>query len=105
MRIDEFIQEINELKEYKTKYEQLLKEYNRTIEKLYEFELEKWENTRPQDRQKHFKEHHCRCCRWFSDLKGERCRISSNILKPELTEDGNGKKYIGYQSCDDFEWD
>ena len=105
MILDDLAQEINELKEYKEKYKYLLADYNRVIEKLHKFEFEKWENARPQDRQKYYKENHCKCCRYFSDVKGERCRISSNILKPELKEHNNGKKYISYQGCEDFQWD
>ena len=82
-KLEELVQEFNELKEYKEKYEYLLADYNKKIEIIYKYEVEKWENARPQDRQKYYKENHCRCCRYFSDVKGERCRISSNILKPE----------------------
>lgn len=104
-KLEELIQEILELIEFKKKYEFLLNDYNRKVESLYKFELEKWENAKPQDRQKYYKEHYCRGCRYFSDVKGERCRISSDILKPELKEYENGKKFICYQSCPDFEWD
>ena len=104
-RLEELIEEITQLKEYKEKYEYLLKDYNSNVESLYKFALEKWENAKPQDRQKHYKEKHCRHCRYFSDVKGERCRISSSILKPELKENDNGKKFICYQGCPDFLWD
>lgn len=104
-KLEELIQEILELLEDKEKYEFLLKDYNRKVESLYKFELEKWENAKPQDRQKYYKEHYCRSCRYFSDVKGERCRISSDIVKPELKENENGKKFICYKSCPDFEWD
>lgn len=104
-KLEEIIEEYNELKSYKEKYEFLLKDYNRKVESLYKFELEKWENAKPQDRQKYYKEHHCRCCRFFSDVKGERCRISSNICKPKLETNDNGQKIITYQGCPDFEWD
>ena len=102
--IDDFLKEIHELQEYKKRYEYLLKDYNRAMEELCKFKLEKWENTRPQDRQKAYKETWCVHCRKLDDRKGYRCRISSDITKPSIAEE-NGRKYIKYFACERFEWD
>jgi hypothetical protein len=105
MILEEFLKEINELQEYKKKYEYLLKDYNYRMKKLFELELEKWENTKSQDRKEEFIKTTCRDCRHFFDRESLTCEIEDDISKPFLREHGDGKKYISYKCCKDFEWD
>lgn len=91
-------EEYNELlsnKHYINEVRELTKE-------LYEYKLKEWESVPPQNRQKEFKQKVCKVCRNFNDEKGYRCRISSDIGKPILLEDG---LKILYQGCNKFEWD
>ena len=93
----------------KTEYDEILKlqqdntilskQLIKTTEKLFQYELKEWENKKPQDRQKEFKESTCKCCRSFCDEPGSRCRISSEIGKPTLN-----KTHISYRSCGEFKW-
>lgn len=79
----------------------LLKQLIETTEKLFKYELKEWENKKPQDKQREFKENTCKCCRWFCEgLSDDMCKLSSEIGKPILKD----KIHINYRSCNEFEW-
>lgn len=91
--------EYDEMLKMKQDNSTLLQQLKETTEKLFQRELKEWDDKKPQDRQKEFKETTCKCCRGFCDEAGSRCRISSEIGKPTLS--GNN---ISYRSCGKFEW-
>ena len=61
MKLDEFIKEIQDLKEKERQLEHLKKDKKKMADKLLEYELKEYENTSVEERKaKYFKET-CRC--------------------------------------------
>ena len=62
--LDDLIKEIQELQEYKRKYERALKDKQRMSDKLYEYMMDEYNNTPYEEREKYHIKQWCRCCRW-----------------------------------------
>ena len=97
MLVEELIEALNELTEYKKKYEYAIADKQVMSEKLYEYMLKEWENTGREDRVLKFKEN-CRGCR-----HQDYCTISlpEDIGKPIPSDEAWIPSRVG---CGKFEW-
>jgi len=99
--IDELLNEIAELKEYKTRYESQKKDKERMSEELYKLMKEKYDSTPVNERIEYYKKDMCRCCRngVFGDCTID---IPDNIREPIPSD----KAWIpATRTCGHFEWD
>lgn len=99
--LDELIKEINELRDYKQKYEYAEADKKVMSDKLYEYMLKEYENTPYEERCKQHLKHTCSVCRYRiygCDLQNN---LPENIRKPVESD----KAWIpGVVSCSSFEW-
>ena len=107
--IERIVQEYNELKKYKSKYEHQNKDKEKMSEALYYFELKEYENTPYEQRvKKHIKEN-CSVCRYYYGenrdckwLEGTpKNRLPEDILKPIKSKENY---FPGHKICEDFAW-
>lgn len=99
--LDELLDEIAELKEYKTRYEFQKKDKERMSEELYKLMKEKYDLTPVSERIEFYKKDMCRCCR--SGCFGN-CTVGipDNIGEPIPSD----KAWIpATRTCGNFEWD
>ena len=97
--LDDLIKEINELKEYKKKYEWALEEKKRMSDLLFEYMTKEYENTSYEKRCADFKADVCKMCRYKFNCDKDDLPI--DILKPIPSENA----WIpGKVSCKNFEW-
>jgi hypothetical protein len=97
--LDELIKEVHDLKEYKLKYEYVIKDKERMSDLLFELMTEKYNNSSYADRKEYFRKNSCRCCRYevCCDLE-----VPQDIGKPIKSD----KAWIpAIKSCENFEWD
>lgn len=76
--LDEFIEEIEKLKSYKTKYEYAMAERQRMSDLLYDYMLKEYEATPYEERCKQYIDGWCGCC--LHDCKNP--NLPDNILMP-----------------------
>lgn len=97
--LEELLNEIEELKEYKEKYEHAEKDKERLSEYVYKNELEKWKNKTYAFRVIEYQESTCNSCRFYDgcDIKEH---LPEDIGKP--TE--NKGWFPGKKTCGNFEW-
>lgn len=96
--LEEFLKEINELKEYKKKYERATKDKQAMSELLYDYMLQEYENTSKEKRIELYKIKCCNCCRYR-----DYCNIEfpEDIWKPIPSE----KAWIPEKTtCGSFKW-
>lgn len=96
--LDELIKELQELKDYKKRYESVLKDKEKMSDLLFELMTEKYNNTPYEDRKNHFINTTCKCCRrYFCNLE-----IPEDI---ELPIRSNIGWIPATKGCINFEWD
>lgn len=96
--LDELLKEINELKEYKNKYEYALKDKQRMSDLLYDYMMREWESMSREDRVVAYQKNNCSSCRHYGY-----CNIGlpEDILKPIPSD----KAWIPYiKNCGSFQW-
>ena len=96
--LDEFIKDINELIEYKKKYEYILKDKQKMSDALYELYLEKYNNQSFEERRQLFVKDTCGCCKYYFDCDKH---LSKNVLMPIKSDTGWFPSRVG---CDEFQW-
>jgi len=96
--LNEFLKEIDELKNYKKLYEYQEVDKSRMSEMLYEYMLEKYNNTTYEQRVEDYKKDTCKDCRYkfYCEIK-----LPEDIRKPIPSDKG----WIpGTKGCGEFEW-
>ena len=94
---DELLKEINELKEYKKRYENAVKDKERMSKLLYEYKMREYNNTTKEERIALYKKEFCSRCRY----NGCNCDIPDDIMKPVPSEEA----WIpGGIACKNFKW-
>lgn len=96
--LEDFLKEINELKEYKEKYEYALKGQQIMSELLYDYMMKEWEGMSREDRVNMHREEACSCCRYSMHCTIE---LPEDVLKPIPSE----KAWIPARTCcEKFQW-
>ena len=96
--LEQLIKELEELKEYKHKYECAIKDKQRMSDLLYEYMMKEYENTTKEERVLKFKQDTCRCCRYRDYCSIE---LPDDIQKPIASN----KAWIpATKSCGEFDW-
>jgi len=96
--LEELLQEIEELKTYKKKYEYALKDKQRMSDLLFELMTEKYNRTSFAERRSNYRKSTCSACRYqeYCDLE-----IPNNIQEPIKSDEA----WIpGTKTCGNFEW-
>ena len=101
--LEDLLKEIQELQEYKRKYECALKDKQAMSDKLYEYMMDEYNKTPYEEREKYHINQRCRCCRWkpFGECKCDK-KLPEDIGIPTLS---NNACFPQKKSCDKFEWD
>ena len=99
--LEEFIEDMNELINYKKKYESAMNDKQTMSDELYKLMTKEYENTSYEDRCKQYIEHECSCCRYR--IYG--CDYQDNLPKDILQPIPSNKAWIpARKSCGHFEW-
>lgn len=98
--INELINEIKELQQYKKLYECAIKDKERLAKYVYENERKKYWETKYEDRVKKHQEEHCKDCRYNDDCKVFEEGLDADILKPKE----NKGWFPSYKVCENFKW-
>lgn len=99
MNIDEFIKELQELKQKEQELEYLKKDKAKMADKLYEYELKKYENTSIDERKEKYFNEMCKHCRRGCENKDS---LPEDINMPVRTDNDY---FPAHKGCKDFEWD
>ena len=101
--LEDLVRELQELQEYKKKYECALRDKQRMSDKLYEYMMDEYNNTSYEEREKYHIEQWCRCCRW-KPWGEDKCdnKLPEDIGIP--TPSSNAY-FPPKKNCDKFEWD
>lgn len=98
--LEQLLNEIEELKKYKEKYEHAEKDKERMSDYIYEEELNKFKEKVYEVRANIYREDICKCCR-FNDG----CNLK-DCLPEDIGEPIKNKGWMpGYKTCGNFEWD
>ncbi len=96
--IDEFINEIKELQEYKEKYSCATTDKQYMSDLLYEYMTKEYERMSKQQRIEKYEEDCCKCCRRRSYCTLD---LPDDIYKPVKSD----KAWVpGRVGCGNFEW-
>ena len=96
--IDEFLNEIKELQEYKKKYLCAVKDKQRMSDLLYEYMTNEYKRMSKQKRIEKYEEECCKYCRYREYCKFD---FPDDIYKPIK----NDNAWVpGRVTCDNFEW-
>ena len=96
--IDEFLNEIKELQEYKKKYLCAEQAKQRMSDLLYEYATKEYERMPKQKRIEKYEEECCKCCRHSAYCKFD---LPDDIYKPIKRDNA----WIpGTVTCGNFEW-
>ena len=98
--IEDFIKEINELNEYKRKYECAIKDKQVMSDKLYDLYLEKYNSQTFEERKLIHLNDSCKCCRYNCDC--DQRMLPENILMPLRSDKGWLPPRV---TCSEFAWD
>lgn len=99
--IEEFMQELEELKKCKKQLECALKDKQTMSDKLYEYMLKEYENTSYEDRCKLHIEHTCKSCRYRFECEDANVTFPQDVWKPIPSE----KAWIpAHKTCEHFRW-
>lgn len=96
--VEELIKELNELQEYKKKYECVQKDKQKMSDLLYEYMMREYENMDREERIISHRVDGCNCCRYDGY-----CNVSlpEDIWKPIPSDNA----WIpGRKGCEKFEW-
>lgn len=99
--LDELLNEINELKEYKKKYENQRQDKKRMSDRLYKLELERYNSKTTNEHREEYILLKCKSCRnYYNDCD---CiyKLPTDINKPIPSDKEWFPSKIG---CKDFEW-
>lgn len=98
--LEELIKEMNELVDYKKKYEHAMADKQKMSDMLYEYMMKEYERTPYEERCKTYIEKHCSMCR----LRGY-CDRKHNLSKDIMMPVPSDKAWIPAQKgCSMFEW-
>ena len=98
--LNELIDEIKQLQEYKQKYESQAKDKQKMSDELFKLMMDKYNNQTHEERSKLHNEELCRSCK-FRDYCQERYDLPEDIWKPIEGE----KAWIpGHTTCGGFAW-
>ncbi|MEA5003831.1 MAG: hypothetical protein VB081_10065 [Christensenella sp.] len=100
--LNEFLDEIRALKEYKTKYEYAQANMQRMSDELYKLMLAEYERTPYEERLQRFYKKTCRCCRHHCSEEQAKATVSKDVLKPK---ESNCAWIPARSGCKEFEWD
>lgn len=96
--IDEFLNEIKELQEYKKKYLYAVKDKQSMSALLYEYMTKEYKRISKQKRIEKYEEEYCKCCRYREYCKFD---FPDDIYKPVKSDNA----WIpGRVTCGNFEW-
>lgn len=95
--LEELLKEINELKQYKERYEFAIKDKKEMSQLLYEYMMKDYKNTTKEERVAQYKKECCSCCRY--DCYD--CDFPDDIMKPVPSEDAWIPSRV---SCGKFRW-
>lgn len=96
--LDELLKDINELKEYKKKYECTLKDKQKMSDLLYDYMMKEYKNMGREERILLHKTNCCSCCRYRDYCNVE---LPEDIWKPIPSD----KAWIpARKNCGKFEW-
>ena len=96
--LDDFLKEIQELKEYKQKYDFAMQDKQRMSDELFKLMSEQYNKTSLEDRISNFRKEICSCCRYRDDCEME---LPENIGEPIISD----KAWIPTtKSCGEFHW-
>lgn len=99
MKIDELIDEIQELKKQSLELKNLKEDKKKMADKLYEYELKEYENTTIDERKEKYFNEMCRNCRHYCESKDV---LPDDINMPVKTD----RDYFpAHKGCKKFEWD
>lgn len=98
--LDELLKEIQELKEFKKKYEYALKDKQKMSDKLYEYMMKEYENTPYEDRCDLHVKNMCKDCRYR-----DYCELNTDFPQEIWMPIPSDKAWIpGHKNCGKFEW-
>lgn len=100
--IDELLKDIEDLKEYKYKFECQKKDKEKMSQLIYELMMEKYNNMSFEERVKDYKKRWCSCCK-HGTIPPSQCFVDlpEDIDKPIPSD----KAWIPTKkSCGNFEW-
>ena len=97
--LDKFIKDINELMEYKTKYECAIKDKQSMSDTIYDLYLEKYNNQTFKERKQIYIDDVCRCCKYRFNCSKE--VIPESVLMPIKSDIAWFPISTG---CKEFEW-
>ena len=96
--LQELVDEINKLLEYKQKYEHAERDKKSMSNLLFEFMLKEYDSKTYEERCSEYKKIVCRTCRYREDCEFE---LPKNIWEPIQSD----KNWIpGKQTCEHFKW-
>lgn len=98
--LEQLLKEINDLKEYKFKYECAEEDRKHMSNYIYEEELSKFKEKSYEARANKFREDTCKCCRFYYGCSIKE-HLPEDIGKPIKSENW----FPGYKTCEKFEWD
>ena len=96
--IDEFLNEIKELQEYKKKYLCVEQDKQRMSDLLYEYATKEYERMPKQKRIEKYKEECCKCCRHNTFCEFD---LPDDIYKPVKRDNAWIPSTV---TCGNFEW-
>lgn len=95
--LDKILEEINELKKYKERYELAERDKERMSEMLYDYMTKEYNSMTKEERMAKFKEENCAHCRY----RGWDCKIPDNVMQPVRSKDAWIPGKVG---CSKFKW-
>lgn len=99
--LDELLEEIQELREYKAKYEYAEKAKKEMSDLLYKYMMVEYESKSYDERVREYEREACSCCRYRSVCENRK-QLPLDILKPKPSD---GKAWIpGRVGCSLFKW-
>lgn len=95
--LERLLEEINELKKYKERYELAERDKERMSEMLYDYMMKEYESMTKEERIEKYKKECCVNCRY----RGWECSFPDNIMQPVKSKDAWIPGRVG---CNKFKW-
>ena len=101
--LEDLVKELQEMQEYKKKYECALRDKQRMSDKLYEYMMDEYNNTSYEERSNYHIEHWCKHCRWRL-FETDKCdmKLPDDIMIPTPSINAY---FPQKKLCEEFEWD
>lgn len=96
--LEELLKELNELRAYKERYENVVKDKERMSALLYEYMVKEYNSMSYEERAAEFRKKTCCSCRYRDDCSSA---LPIDIMRPVPSEDAWIPGVIG---CRDFRW-